>query len=446
MGNSKGNAISSIHQIVNEKYYPEAVINYLKEIIASFDAQSSIAWIEEVKKRNSSYHRKTLLQQGRAEFDNPPSGLTGEELILLYNYYYMPMHLSSSYMLYSKILASPVGNKLYQNRNPVFLDWGCGTFASAIAFSSLIKEYTRGKKKIRNTTYYGIDISENMLNYCLKLADLKYVWQGESSTYLDKLLWHYIIGVHVNSLPFTYEAVLQDSFIFYQNFFPDEDFLLSLYKQREKDIKEAFKEYKVDVSLIEDEFTLILNFSYLFASHTLSPVDLAVVVNRMLHKYERLNVFAVFQNPKPDFLNTKWETFKSMVPMKSLMSGQDEIPYYSQSTLKYEVLHKSSGEKYKSIGQLRMLVNSNDKDIMLTHFKELFESGRIAHDRTIIVAYGMNENYQPPTGITHEELVDIIIKAATIDGFTEIPRNFRWSILYVSLLREKGFEAFPFLQ
>jgi hypothetical protein len=116
------------------------VINLLKSFDYDFNNQSSTNWLKEVINTDNEYHRKVLLKQGRCNFDTPPNGLTSEELICLYNYYYFGMHFQSSFWLFNHIWNSGFAVMFIINRDPIFIDLGCGTLASSIAFSQTINQ------------------------------------------------------------------------------------------------------------------------------------------------------------------------------------------------------------------------------------------------------------------------------------------------------------------
>ena len=99
--------------------------------------------------------REDVLEQGSTDFDASSSwgskDYTPERKILLNCVFYMPMHLYSSYHLYSRVCRHVI-----EGENVVFIDFGCGPLTSGIAFWAAAGQ--------RNITYIGVDISEHMLN------------------------------------------------------------------------------------------------------------------------------------------------------------------------------------------------------------------------------------------------------------------------------------------
>ncbi len=106
------------------------------------------AWIDHVRNRDHEYHRETILERGRTNFDEPFEGLTPKEKVLIYCLHYMPMHLYSSYHIFTRHLA-PISDKV------VFVDFGCGPLTSGIAFWAAFAGD-------RDITYLGIDSSRSI--------------------------------------------------------------------------------------------------------------------------------------------------------------------------------------------------------------------------------------------------------------------------------------------
>ena len=81
--------MSFINKFIEDTDTPEPVKHLFRHFVSEFENQDSIDWNKQIKQTTSEFHRKTLLKQGRCEFDKPPLNLTSEELIVLYNYYYL---------------------------------------------------------------------------------------------------------------------------------------------------------------------------------------------------------------------------------------------------------------------------------------------------------------------------------------------------------------------
>ena len=104
-------------------------------------------WVDHVRSTDSEYHRGTILHRGRTNFNEPFNGLPPEDKVLIYCIYYLPMHLFSSYHVFTKYL-TPISDKV------IFVDFGCGPLTSGIAFWALARQ--------SEIIYLGIDSSSKM--------------------------------------------------------------------------------------------------------------------------------------------------------------------------------------------------------------------------------------------------------------------------------------------
>ena len=68
--------MAKIHSHINDTETPNIVKDLLKGFCYDFKNQISKAWKNEVTNKDSEYHRKILLKQGRCDFDNPTNELT----------------------------------------------------------------------------------------------------------------------------------------------------------------------------------------------------------------------------------------------------------------------------------------------------------------------------------------------------------------------------------
>ena len=60
------------------------------------------AWQTEILNTTPEYHRKSILEQGTADFSIFFNGLNPDAKVLLYCYQYMQMHVMSSYHIFCK--------------------------------------------------------------------------------------------------------------------------------------------------------------------------------------------------------------------------------------------------------------------------------------------------------------------------------------------------------
>ena len=139
----------------DDNYYTpgESLLKLFKELgVEPFESPNPLtqAWINYVRNKGFEYHRKTILEQGRTNFDESFEGLTPKDKVLIYCLHYMPIHLFSSYHIFTKYLR-PVNDKI------VFIDFGYGPLTSGIAFWAAFAKH-------RDITYLGIDSSRRYVS------------------------------------------------------------------------------------------------------------------------------------------------------------------------------------------------------------------------------------------------------------------------------------------
>ena len=77
----------------------------------------------------------TFWKRGSTHFDKEFEGLSPEDKVSLYCLYYVPMHLFSSYHVFTKYLTL-ASDKI------VFIDFGCGPLTSGIAFLAAFERHS----------------------------------------------------------------------------------------------------------------------------------------------------------------------------------------------------------------------------------------------------------------------------------------------------------------
>lgn len=341
--------MSKIHAHINDSETPEAVRNLMQDFVKDFDNHNSDAWISEVKKRDSEHHRKTLLKQGRCDFDNPTHGLTPEELICLYNYYYFPIHFQSSYWLFNQIWNKGFEELFITNYNPIFIDFGCGTLSSSVAFMSIIEH------NIQREITQEFSWQKNKLNefsYPIELPQY-FMTQDVAKMFYEDIGTNALIDTSI------LELNLQ-TYIFIDTSHNLLDFARALMSSNRKDIFEVSDGHFVGwiqlpkYNYIQSENNLfafekhthstnsiVINFSYVFASESLITTKIVDYVVKLIITNPKTNICVFFQNPDLDQLNTKWEEFKEKVPLKSIIKDVVPIKHYDNSKVRYEVLFKS---------------------------------------------------------------------------------------------------------
>ena len=223
-------------------------------------------WMKHVTGTDHRYHREVILQRGGANFDEEFERLPPEDRVLLYCYYYMPMHLFSSYHVFTRHLT--LGSD-----KVVFIDFGCGPLTSGIAFWAAFES-------LRDVTCIGIDKSGAMRR---KAAEINRYGHG--------------------GRPF---------------FTPGQGGLTSNCNQ----LHEVLDQHITN----GDQTQIIFNFCYSLARDTLdtenlSIEDLSDLLNQIVEKYRKHKMFVIYQNPlipqgrdlQSSFLHENWYFLKTQL-------------------------------------------------------------------------------------------------------------------------------------
>ena len=302
----------------NVNYYrpSDSLNNLFEELIRQpfKDHPPTVAWETEVKDNDREYRRKTILEQGRTDFDTSFKGLTPADKVLLYCIYYMPMHLYSSYHIYTKHLLPDIPE------NVVLIDIGCGPLTSGIAFWAAASQY--------NITYIGIDRSIAKLN---KASEIN----NQSNTEIRK---PFFCNFHTisdyNQLPY---------------------YLFS----------------NVETGDTDDTF-ITFNLCYVLASHTFDDSEnldsLIGVFNRIARVYGSYKICVVYQNPPGIRWQKNWHTFKSGVVKYSDMFDGSNLSDQSSTKIEqlvYEPLYEKTNPRlikvsYDSFGNFTYLEDYSD--------------------------------------------------------------------------------------
>ena len=252
----------------HDNYYTpgESLSELFKELVVKpFEDPNPLtqAWVDHVRNKDFKYHRETILEQGRTNFDEPFEGLTGKEKVLIYCLHYMPMHLFGSYHIFTNYLPS-VNDKV------VFVDFGCGPLTSGIAFWTTFARH-------RNITYLGIDNSHYMRHKAQEI--------NRHGPYED------------------------------ESFFP-KGWSISDYNR--------LYHYLTDYITRGDQTQIIFNFCYFLASNTLNTLNIGALsdcLTQIVTEYNQHKMCMIYQNPikSPDShrnwftIKEKLSTFRSQI-------------------------------------------------------------------------------------------------------------------------------------
>jgi hypothetical protein len=297
---------------------PRNVWKFFEDLVNQYkNHPKTSAWSHEVLEQDRDHHRENILERGRANFSEGFNELTPDDKVLLYCYYYMQMHVVSGLHVFSE------GNSLFyeyllsEDKNILFVDFGCGPLTSGVAFAGYyrsIQDTSQQTKPLRPLKFYylGIDNCEPMLRKAEEFSQYRELFSVKGCT-----------------------------FNFMQSF------------QEHKNIIEW-----IDNSVLSTQnnlFLIMLNFSYFFASETLVVEELVQLVIRLLEKYgQNYKICLVFQNPTYSESNKKWYQFKRQLPeLITILDKEDELTYYDTTSrrdsqarirLKYEILTNHSSK------------------------------------------------------------------------------------------------------
>jgi competence protein ComFC len=180
----------TIHKILQLEDLPSQIKPVLEQFISDFNSHNSDAWNEHVKGKSENYLKEIILENGSVWFDflARKDKLTPSELISIYNYTFFPITFYVNYKIFSELYNKGFHNRIITNLNPIFIDYGCGSFASSCAFSITKKEnqfkndlfdYKKGNDdshiqfseeySIENRSLYlGIDKSKSLIKFIKK--------------------------------------------------------------------------------------------------------------------------------------------------------------------------------------------------------------------------------------------------------------------------------------
>ena len=264
--------------------------NFFEELVVQpFESHTPTQpWTSHVRNRNSQYHREDILKRGRTDFSESFEGLSPEDMVLIYCVYYMPMHLFSSYHIFTCPFFPSLGDKV------VFIDFGCGPLTSGVAFRTFARR--------SDIIYLGIDNSQAMLD---KAKEVNEYGPDRWKPFFDKNKFELIC---------------------------DYDHLTGLL---DKYIEKVNKTQ------------IIFNFCYFLASKTLVVQDLSDVLTRIVEKYNQCKMFVIYQNPPiPDGyslqtsrLHKNWYFLKTQLSMFQSQITQSNTEQFSYDSLVNGSLH-----------------------------------------------------------------------------------------------------------
>lgn len=228
---------------------------------------------------NIKYILDNILVRGRGDYTSGSGEITANDKVLLYCFYNFKKHYFTTYGVFETVINSL--NNFFNNETykPTFIDLGCGPMTSGLALADLIN--TIHGKPI-NFSYIGIDISRPMIDRANSFQTLDFFSNDCDFNYYE----------HWGEIEFR-------------------------------------KIYNKGVNN-----PLIFNASYLFASDSVNPIDLARTVKEFSNQFK--NVYFIFQNPNRIDRNTKYVEFKKHIKYSIIMENKEVIKYKSASNVSEE--------------------------------------------------------------------------------------------------------------
>lgn len=369
--------MSSIHKFIESKETPEAVKTLFIRFVDEFEKQNSTSWNEQVTKQTPLFHRKKLLNQGQCDFDNPPLNLTTAELIILYNYYYFPMHYQSSYDIYDNLFSEC---DAFKNKTFFFQDYGCGTLSSTMAFSACFQKYTSREIEANNELNYNYtsavikpqnEFKYNEIDVCSHLhfyvadqftsvesgGELGIIRNAQKIVRFDlpNLINGYFLYDKSNNLTAYLTDFLKENF--YSELYCDYFFNMAdctdghFYFPSPADKFyvgnfwgiDPFRSFCQSQQKSARDVTVILNFSYVFASESIDIDKLVSIIDE--YQKSGCQLIIVNQNPDIDAFNEKWEILKKRIKYIPYKQGVLPIKFFPKSSRsRFEVIYPVSYE------------------------------------------------------------------------------------------------------
>jgi len=218
--------------------------------------------------KDKAFVRNQILGRGRADFNKTfKEGtqrleLNQDDKVILYCYYYMQFHYTSS--LYVYCLAKGFLKKNFiDNKHLIFMDIGCGALTSGFAFLEFFDRLEEPKKM--KLVYVGADIAKAMIKRGKML--LKAITKTKNGK-------SYYFGDDFKKIPLNLDRIV------------------------DKRIGKGKKR------------SVIINLSYFLAAHGLKIDEFIEVLEKIFEYFKKDSICIIYQNPPSTSLNQNWEKIK----------------------------------------------------------------------------------------------------------------------------------------
>jgi len=354
-----------IYKLLNEADTPVQIRNLLTEFVRDFEMQNSIAWNREVKQTDVNYHCENILLAGRVDFTSKYNKnkheLSNSELICLFNYYYFPILLEGSYFLFGKIWDSNFEHYFTKNNSLIFIDLGCSTLPSSLAFSQVYDRF-----KCNNSIWKARDLRDEYHINSYVFFDNSIGSTGYIKDFIDKHT-----GMELESAKTTSTFFNHTVEPFYStNYCPCTDIFLEgdihSYTGGNFNIKvpiiELFEKYTSKSFQLRNDMdryfpfskyilkysqnlSFLLNISELRFSSSFDVNALVENVNQIIKEYPNVNLAIIYQSFDDAKRDEKWEDLKSAINFKIITKGEFSLPLDKSKSVRFEILLRTQYEQ-----------------------------------------------------------------------------------------------------
>ncbi len=348
---------TNIFKLIDKIDTPLHIKNLLIEFARNFDLQESLVWKREVIQTDSDYHCNILLARGRVDLsltsDENEHELSSAELICLFNYYYFPILFESSYFIFRKIWDSNFEHYFTNDNCLVFIDLGCSTLPSSLAFAETFNHF-KCKDSIWKNREYKDDYSINSYIF----FDESRVGLGYTNDFVNNHSGSELYVENESSVFFNHTSEP----VYRTHYCPCTDIFIDgvVHKYNDGSFKinipfiETFEKYILKsfelrnhmdkffpcqryISKFSEFISIIFNLTELRFTSFFDVENLIEKVNQILQEYPSANLAIVYQSDA-EISDENWDLFKSKIHLKSILRDEFRLIIDESLKVKYEIL------------------------------------------------------------------------------------------------------------